>query len=74
MGTATKEQDLTQGVDIRGDEAAFIEEKHFKNDWELDDEAKDALGSGVYFFRVVRNGEQQSGHGWIENGEIVQWG
>ena len=74
MGTATKEQDLTQGVDIRGDEAAFIEEKHFKNDWELDDEAKNALGSGVYFFRVVRNGEQQSGHGWIENGEIVQWG
>ena len=74
MGTATKEQDLTQGVDIRGDEAAFIEEKHFKNDWELDDEAKAALGSGVYFFRVVRNGEQQSGHGWIENGEIIQWG
>ena len=66
-------EDLTYGTDKRGDNALFIELKHFKNEWELDDEAKKAAGS-LTFFRVIYHGEEQGGHGWIENGEIVQWG
>ncbi len=67
------QKDLTYGTDIRGDYALFIEEKHFIEGWKLDDEATKAAG-GLTFFRVIRNGVQQHGHGWIENGEIVQWG
>lgn len=67
-------EDLSYGTDKRGDNALFIEEKHFINKgWELDEEAKEAAGS-LTMFRVIKNGEEQSGHGWIEDGEIVQWG
>lgn len=69
------QEDLTTGTDLRGDKALFIESKHFKdNSWELDDEAAEAAGSGPTFFRVIENGEEQSGHGWIEDGKIFQWG
>lgn len=69
-------QDLTYGIDVRGDEALFIEEKHFIDaGWELDDEAYTQLEDcSPTFFRVIKDGEEQSGHGWIEKGEIVQWG
>ncbi len=68
-------EDLTKGTDKRGDYTLFIESKHCINKgWELDNEAKKAAGSSLTFFRVIENGEEESGHGWIENGEIVQWG
>jgi hypothetical protein len=68
-----KKQDLTQGTDCRGDYALFIEEKHFTSEWELDNEVKRTV-RGLTFFRVIRGGVEQGGHGWIENGEIAQWG
>jgi hypothetical protein len=70
------QEDLTFGEDIRGDQAFFIEEKHFIGDgWQVDDEAKKALGSRTQFFRVIdAMGEELHGHGWVEGGEIVQWG
>lgn len=69
-------QDLTHGTDHRGDEALFIEDKHIIEDgWTLDDEAQEAVGTRLQFFRVIDSeGDEQSGHGWIEDGRIVQWG
>lgn len=72
---ANKMQHLDSDFDVRGDYALFIEEKHFKNYSELDEYTKNQLlNCDATFFRVIRNGEQTSSHGWIENGEIVQWG
>jgi hypothetical protein len=71
--TMEKKQDLTQDMDCRGDYAMFIEEKHFTSEWELDSKAKSET-RGLMLFRVIRNGVEQSSHGWIDNGEIVQWG
>lgn len=69
------EKDLTYGTDLRGDSALFIEQKHFNNDWELDQEAKAFTENKLLtFFRVINNGQQKSSHGWIDKGEIVQWG
>jgi hypothetical protein len=71
----TAMEDLSYDFDVRGDYALFIEEKHFTSDDDLDEETKNEfLNCEATFFRVIHNGEQQSGHGWIENGEIVQWG
>jgi len=70
-------KDLTFDCDMRGDYAFFIDAKHFlDNGWEVDNTVKDALSrnSNPVFFRVIENGKEQSGHGWIENGEIIQWG
>jgi hypothetical protein len=66
-------EDLTYDNDIRGDYALFIDAKHFLDEWELDDETKKLVGSKLTFFRVIQDGEQGN-HGWIENGEIIQWG
>jgi hypothetical protein len=68
------EKDLTYGSDVRGDSALFIEQKHFNSEWELDQEAQKFVGKKLTFFRVIHNGKQKSSHGWIDNGEIVQWG
>lgn len=70
------ENDLTYGEDVRGDNALFIEGSHINNNgWELDDEAQAFTeGKSPTFFRVIENGEQQSSHGWIEDGKIIQWG
>lgn len=69
------QQDLTQGTDVRGDYALFIEEKHFIDGGDLDEEAKSFTENmDATFFRVISNGKEQSGHGWIEKGEIFQWG
>jgi hypothetical protein len=71
----TAMEDLSFDFDVRGDYALFIEEKHFTRDDDLNEETKKQfLNCEATFFRVIDNGEQQSGHGWIENGEIVQWG
>ena len=68
-------EDLSFDFDVRGDYALFIEEKHFTSEDDLDEETKKQfVNCEATFFRVIDNGEQQSGHGWIENGEIVQWG
>ena len=71
----TAMEDLSFDFDVRGDYALFIEEKHFTSDDDLDEETKKQfVNCEATFFRVIDNGEQQSGHGWIEDGEIVQWG
>jgi len=32
-------------------------------------------GEDNIFFRVIKNGVQQKGHGWIDGeGEVFQWG
>ena len=68
-------EDLSFDFDVRGDYALFIEEKHFTSNDDLDEETKKQfVNCEATFFRVIDNGEQQSGHGWIEDGEIVQWG
>ena len=67
-------KDLTFGTDVRGDHALFIHRKHFQPDWTLDEQAQEAAGSGTHFFRVIDDEGEQSGHGWVDNGEIVQWG
>ena len=68
-------EDLSFDFDVRGDYALFIEEKHFTRNDDLDEETKKQfVNCEATFFRVIDNGEQQSGHGWIEDGEIVQWG
>ena len=68
-------KDLTKGEDVRGDHALFIERKHFQKgnalDWETFELTKD---SEAVFFRIIENGEQQHSHGWIERGQIIQWG
>jgi len=64
--------DLSTDLDVRGDKAYFIEEHHFSDDeWSVDDEA--AI-PGPTFFRVIFNGQQQHGHGWIEGNKVIQWG
>ena len=66
--------DLSRGTDVRGDEAYFIEGKHFSDDeWNVDDQAR-TNSSDPEFFRVLENGEQQHGHGWIKDNKIIQWG
>ena len=66
--------DLTFGTDLRGDYALFIDEKHFSEDqWSVDDEVAKKANQPT-FFRVIRNGKQQGGHGWVERNEIIQWG
>lgn len=67
-------EDLSFGIDCRGDEAFFIESFHI-NGWGIDSDAKEALrGKALEFFRVLENGSEVHSHGWIENGKIVQWG
>ena len=76
-----RKKDLEQGTDIRGDIALFIEERHFKEDgWTLDNTTKKYIqlnlkGEDNIYFRVIKNGVQQNGHGWIDvDGDIFQWG
>lgn len=76
----TVPKDLTYGEDIRYDYALFIEDKHFPSEWEIDAKVKSFMKKEtdnkehVFYFRVIHNGEQQRGHGYIQNGEIIQWG
>ena len=67
--------DLTFGTDVRGDHALFMEEKHIGMDgWEIDEEAQSVAGDGLHFFRILSNGIQKHGHGWIDKGRICRWG
>jgi hypothetical protein len=65
--------DLTFGTDKRGDDALFIDRSHI-NGWDVDSTVKDLIGDNLTFFRVIEDGEERSGHGWIEDGKIIQWG
>jgi hypothetical protein len=68
--------DLTFGTDLRGDYGLFIHAKHFISDWEVDDDVKKIsknYGDALYF-RVIYNGGRQGAHGWLEDGEVIQWG
>lgn len=67
-------EDLSYGVDRRGDDAYFIDVKHFLPDgWTVDDEARTHKTEPI-FFRTIINGEHNKAHGWIEDNKIVQWG
>lgn len=70
------QKDLTYGEDVRGDHALFIERSHIqRNGIDLDEEAYEfTKNKSATFFRVIEDGEEQSGHGWIEEGKIIQWG
>ena len=68
-------EDFSKDTDIRGDYALFIEAKNFTPRSDLKPEAKQRMkGCQPTFFRVIVDGKQQHSHGWIEDGEIVQWG
>jgi len=73
--------DLTYGEDLRGDYALFIDVNHFVDDWQVDDEATYAARADiededdVCFFRVIENGKQRHGHGYVNHkGKVEQWG
>jgi hypothetical protein len=68
-----KKKDLSYGIDVRGDRAYFIEEKHVIGAWKVDKKASTGKKEAV-FFRLLRNGEQIHSHGWLADDEIVQWG
>ena len=68
-------EDLSSDIDIRGDYALFIDIKHFTKISDLNDETKKRFkGCKPTFFRVIKNGKQTNSHGWIQDGEIIQWG
>ncbi|KXH70044.1 MAG: hypothetical protein AM326_12420 [Candidatus Thorarchaeota archaeon SMTZ-45] len=63
-------KDLTYGTDLRGDEALFIEKKHFDG-FSLDVD----VGSEPVFFRAItKDGVQTATHGWAQNKKVIQWG
>ena len=70
---AGKKKDLSYGIDVRGDRAYFIEEKHVIGAWKVDKKASTGKKESV-FFRLLRKGEQLPSHGWLADDEIVQWG
>lgn len=65
--------DLTYGTDYRGETAFFIDDKHFVKGG-LDAETKAKVGDRLVFFRTIKKGLEQRSHGWIEGGEVIQWG
>ena len=65
--------DLTYGLDCRGDYALFVDIKHI-NGWTIDAKVKRATKGRTVFFRVIEDGEQKHSHGWIEKDKIIQWG
>jgi len=66
--------DLSYGIDGRGDYALFIESWHFTDDqWGVDDDARTGKTEAI-FFRVLYEGLPGKGHGWIEDNKVVQWG
>ena len=73
---AERYEDWDEGQDARGDYATFIESKHIVGDgWSLSKEGQELMaGCEPTFFRLLMDGVQHSSHGWIEDGEIVQWG
>ena len=69
--------DLTYGEDqANGEEALFIDAKHFPSEWELDKEVRDFLKgkTEVIYFVIIDDDGTEGNHGYIENGEIIQWG
>lgn len=71
---------LSQGKDLTGDIAIFIEQNNFDNSWNLNSETvkqlKEKYVEGDKFFRIISQGTQCSGHGWVNvsTGEILKWG
>lgn len=74
MSSSELKQDLSYGIDVRGDFAYFIEAWHFNDDgWSVDKDAvcKEPVPT---FFRVLKDGIQTSSHGWIDGHKVIQWG
>jgi len=70
------EEDLTYGLDVGGDRAFFIHQKHFLSEWEVDEKVKriSRNNGGVLMFRIILSNGEQGNNGYLENGEIIQWG
>ncbi len=76
-----EKQNFSQGTDVRGDYALFIENNEFKSGWELEPSAIKKLqdmnlGTDAIFFRIIFQGVQSASHGWINpiTGNVEQWG
>jgi hypothetical protein len=70
-------EDLSYGFDAGQNYALFIHAKHFLSEWEVDDQVKHlsrALKDATYFVVWYPEENRQGAHGWLENGEIIQWG
>ena len=68
--------DLTYGEDLANQtEALFIDDSHFISEFEFDDEVKKFVKgrTDVIYFVILHDGKEGN-HGYIENGEIMQWG
>lgn len=66
-------EDLTFGIDKKGEYALFIDAKHI-NGWKLDKHVIKVTRGRAVFFRVISGGEQSQSHGWIEKNRVAQWG
>ena len=70
-------RDLSSGIDVGGNDAVFIHAKHFISEWEVDEEVKTYSKNRnelVYFVVWYPDRNEQGAHGYLEDGEIVQWG
>lgn len=83
MSKSNTVEDLSEGEDCRGDFAMFIDEKHIIGDgWQFNPEIMKCFTfedgdeyENCRFFRIIKNGHQQHGHGWTSKvGKIEQWG
>jgi hypothetical protein len=66
-------KDLSFCRDHNGDDGFNIERSHIHG-WDVDEAVKEATGTHITYFRVIQDGILTGKHGWLENGEIIQWG
>ena len=70
-------RDLSFGLDVGGNYALFIHAKHFLSEWEVDEQVKQFSknrNEPTYFVVWYPDRNKQGAHGWLEDGEITQWG
>ena len=70
------EKDLSFGCDISGSYGIFIHIKHFQSEWEVDEQVKKISRNynDVLMFRLIKTNGEYGNNGYLENGEIIQWG
>ena len=69
-------EDLTFGIDVGGDHAFFIHQKHFLSEWEVDETVKQISRNygDVLMFRIIHPDGEQGNNGYLEDGKLIQWG
>ena len=70
-------EDLSYGLDAGQNHALFIYAKHFLSEWEVDEHVKKISrnrNEPIYFVVWYPEDNEQGAHGWLEDGEIIQWG